>query len=231
MPRDADQGQVVPEDRLVAVMTAPLDVLVDGDVRVLPPASAMREWHLPANDLRTLAEWGLPRDVLMTPRFQAESEPVLVPNVAGPAESRLITPADRLYRLGRWGGHDRTPWMGAVAGDGRVLAIRDRPVTAQDLHPALREFHRDLYHPAVDFINSSVARLVEISWRWRAALHILRTLEHPPAAAPLDAHEAFDNRVSAAERIVLKHIVEIDSHVRLDDPASLWVQLVTDPGY
>ncbi|MBB4909283.1 SUKH-4 family immunity protein [Actinophytocola algeriensis] len=222
---------VVAEDRLVAVMTAPLDSIVDGDVRVLPPALAVRKWRLPEGDLRALAEWGLPRDVLMTPRSQVESEPVLVPNVAGPVESRLITPEDRLYRLGRWGGHDRTPWMGAVAGDGRVLAIRDRPMTAQDLHPALREVHRDLYHPAVDFINSSVAQLVEISWRWRAALRILRTLEPPPGAAPPDAHEAFDNRVSAAERIVLKHIEEIDSHVRLDDPASLWVQVVTDPGY
>ncbi|MFC4853047.1 hypothetical protein [Actinophytocola glycyrrhizae] len=34
---------VVAEDRLVAVMTAPLDSIVDGDVRVLPPAVAVRK--------------------------------------------------------------------------------------------------------------------------------------------------------------------------------------------
>lgn len=103
-------------------------------------------------------------------------------------------------------------------------------MTAQDLHPDLREHYRDLYHPAVDFINSSVAQLVEISWRWRAAVRILMALQEPPLAAPLEVHEAFHDRVGACEQIVLEHIERIDGHLRADDPNSLWGQQVTDPG-
>lgn len=90
------------EERLADVMTAPLDSIVDVDAQVLPPSRAMHEWRLPEGDLSALSRWGLPGDGLETPHFQTESEPVLVPNVAGPAESRLITREDRLYRLGRW---------------------------------------------------------------------------------------------------------------------------------
>jgi hypothetical protein len=220
----------VVEERLVEVMTAPLDSIIDVDVQVLPSARAMREWRLPEGDLMALSTWGLPRGALRTPDFQVESEPVLVPNVAGPMESRLITREDRLYRLGRWGANDLTPWMGAVADDGRVLAIREKPMTAQDVHPDLREYYRDLYHPAVDFINSSAAQLVEICWRWHVAVPILVSLEEPPVSAPTEVHEAFHDRVEACERIVLEHIERIDNHIPADDPSSFWGQAVTDPG-
>jgi hypothetical protein len=155
---------------------------------------------------------------------------VLVPTVAGPAESRLITREDRLYRLGRWGSHDLTPWMGAVAGDGRVMAIREKPMTAQDLHPGLREHYRDLYLPAVSFINSSVAQLVEICWRWRAATQILLALEQPAFDAPIEEHEVYYDRLEACERVVLQHVERIDGHVRAGEPGSLWGEVVTDRG-
>lgn len=223
-------GVVGVEERLVEVMTTPLDSIVDVGVRVFPPVRALREWRLPEGDLRALSRWGLPRDGLMTPDFQTESEPVLVPNVAGPVEGRLVSREDRLYRLGRWGAHDLTPWMGAVADDGRVLAIREKPRTADDLHPGLREYYRDLYQPAVDFINSSVTQLVEICWRWRAAVRILVSLEEPPALAPFEEHEAFHGRVGSCERIVLEHIERIDDHLHADDPSSIWGEIVTDSG-
>ncbi|MEV4313108.1 hypothetical protein [Actinocrispum sp. NPDC049592] len=80
----------------------------------------------------------------MTPHLQTEPAPVLVPTVAGPDKRRLVAPDERLYRLGRWGGHEGTPWMGAVAGDGRVLATSENPATAEDIHPDLREHYRGL---------------------------------------------------------------------------------------
>ncbi|MEU3648001.1 SUKH-4 family immunity protein [Lentzea sp. NPDC034063] len=219
------------EERLAEVMTAPLDSIVDAGAQVRPSEQVMREWRLPETDLSALSRWGLPTDLLQTPDFQSESEPVLVPNVAGPLESRLITREDRLYRLGRWGSHDLTPWVGAVAGDGRVMAIREEPVTAQDVHPDLREYYRDLYHPSVDFINSSVARLVEISWRWRAVARILTGLEHSLFGAPREVAEAFYDRVREYERIVLGHVERIDGHLRADDPSSLWGEVVTDTSH
>ena len=38
--------------------------------------------------------------------------------------------------------------------------------------PAVAAHHHDLYHPSVELLNSSVARFVEISWRWRAAIRV-----------------------------------------------------------
>ncbi|MET9228823.1 SUKH-4 family immunity protein [Lentzea sp. NPDC003310] len=219
---------VLGEERLVEVLTAPLDSIVDVDAQTLPPEEVLRRWRLPESDLRALSRWGLPHDGIKTPDFQTESEPVLVPNVAGPFESRLITPEDRLYRLGGWGSWEGTPRMGAVAGDGRVLAIRDRPMTAQDVHRDLRWHYRHLHHPAVDFINSSVTHLVEISWRWRAVVRVVAAMEQPPFDAPREVQEAAVRRLEAYEWIVLQHVEKIDHQLRAVFPGSLWREVVTE---
>ncbi|MDT7840198.1 SUKH-4 family immunity protein [Streptomyces justiciae] len=217
------------EDRLTALMTAPLESLVDPGHQVRP--TAVRGWRLPEPDLFALAEYGLPDDVVMTPSFQSAAEPTLVPNLAGPRERELATPDDRFYDLGLWGSHDLTPRMGAVRGDGRVLAIRSAPLTAADLAPALREYHADLYHPAVDFISSSVAQFVDLSWRWRAAGPLFVELTEPPLGCPQAEFDAYLDRCDDCERIVLRGFERIDpAAVRADAPHTLWGELVADRG-
>ncbi|MFF5496724.1 SUKH-4 family immunity protein [Streptomyces aquilus] len=216
------------EDRLTALMTAPLETLVDPGHRVRP--TAVRGWRLPEPDLLALAEYGLPDDVLMTPSFQTGAEPTLVPNLAGPRERELATADDRFYDLGLWGSHDRTPRMGAVRGDGRVLAVRSAPLTAADLTPALRGYHADLYHPAIDFISSSVARFVDLAWRWRAAVPLFAALTEPPLGCPEAEFDTYLGGCDDCERIVLRGFERIDPALRADDARSLWGQLVTDRG-
>ncbi|GAA3043967.1 SUKH-4 family immunity protein [Actinokineospora globicatena] len=224
------------EERLTEVMTASLESVVDVEHQVLPPARVVREWRLPEGDLSALAKWGLPPVALGVLDFQVESEPVLVPNVAGPVESRLITPEDRLYRVGRLGSDDSSAFVGAVDNDGRIMAIHDKPLTAQDMHPDLREHYRDLYRPSVYLINSSMAHLVEISWRWLATLDIFSSLEFAARASLEDADEYLGSvdeyyaRMASYQRLVLEHIERIDDQVRADDPESYWGQTVTDPG-
>lgn len=216
------------EQRLEAVMTAPLDTLIDPVHRSRAPLDVVRGWHLPEPDRQALADRGLPTDQLMTPSFQTATSPTLIPNVAGPREQKLLTPTDRLYDLGRWGSHDQTPKIGVVHEDGRVLAIRPNPLTAADLHPSLRDHYRDLYQPAVDFINSSVTHLVEISWRWRAAIPILVELTEPPIPSSDEEFNAYVTRRETCHRLVLEGMERIDPAVRADDPETLWGQLVID---
>ena len=207
------------EERLRAVMAAPLASLVALDRRERPAASVVERWDLPEKDRAALADWGLPTDLLMRPVIQDAAEPLLAPNVAGERERRLIDAGQRLYQLGWWGRHDLTPKIGAVASDGRVLGLRDAPVTAADLPPALREVYADLYHPAVTFLNSSIAQFVDIAWRWHAAVAILREfqLQEPDFA-----------RIEACERIVLDGVEAIDPAIDADDPEALWVAIITD---
>lgn len=212
-------------------MTAPIDALIDPGHQSLPSPEAVCHWRLPETDRKALAEQGLPDDQLMTPGFQFDTAPTLVPNVAGELERRLITPADRLFDLGRWGSHDLTPKMGAVQGDGRVLALRPAPVTAADLHPGLRDHYRDLYQPAVGFINSSVTQLIEISWRWRAVLPILAGLSVPDGPGSDEEIDAYYARREECERIVLEGIERIDPAISAADPRTFWGELVTDPGW
>lgn len=211
-------------------MAAPLDTIIAPDRRERPPMTVVRRWDLPETDRVALTRWGLPTDQIMTPAVQLETEPQLVPNVAGEYERRLISPDQRLYDLGRWGGHDLTPKIGAVAGDGRVLSIRATPLTAHDLHPQLREHHQGLYHPAVDFISSSVAQFVEVTWRWRAAIEVLRDLHEPHYTRPEEEFDAYIARLQACERIVLSRVEAIDPEVRADNSKALWVEVITDEG-
>ncbi|MFC8343799.1 SUKH-4 family immunity protein [Streptomyces sp. NPDC057280] len=216
------------EDRLAALMTAPPAGLVDPGHQIRP--ASVRGWRLPESDLRALTDWGLPDDVLMTPSFQTEAEPTLVPNLAGPRERELATADDRFYDLGLWGNDDLTPRMGAVRGDGRVLAILPAPITAADVAPALRESYADLYLPAVSFISSSVARFVDLSWRWRAARSLFAELTEPPLGCPQEEFDAYLDRCDDCERIVLRGFARIDPALRSDTPHTLWGGLVRDRG-
>jgi hypothetical protein len=218
------------EERLEAVMVAPLYTLVAADCQARPTQDRVARWELPEADRTALTTWGLPTDQIMMPQIQLDSEPLLIPNVASERERRLIAPDQRLYRLGRLGRHDQTPAIGVVAGDGRIMSIRETPLTADDLHPSLREHYRGLYKPAVDFISSSVAQFVEVTWRWRAAVAVLRDLEEPHHSQPMAEFEAHFARVEACERIVLAGVKAIDPGVNVEDPDATWVEIVTDKG-
>lgn len=197
----------------------------------------MEQWDLPEGDRVALVSWGLPADKLMRPDVQQESSPVLVPNVAGERERRLISADQRLYKLIDWSSGPMERWIGAVAGTGGVLTIRPAPMTVDDLHPQMRPYHPGFYAPAVNFLNSSVAQFIDVSWRWRAAREVLSTLPEPDPrlfASRTEAKEAFDAHVATVKRcewIILDHIERIDSRVRAEDPDSLWREIVVDEGY
>lgn len=220
------------EERLRAVMAAPLERIVAPDQRIRPPATVVEQWEVSEKDRFALAEWGLPPGPIMKPEFQDAIEPLLVPNVAGENERRLIAADQRLYQLGWWGNHDLTPKMGAVAGDGRVLAIRDAPRTAADYPAILREHYGDayFYKPAVEFINSSVAQLIELAWRWHSAVPIFRDLvfEEEPRYYDPETFAAYEARGEAYEGIVLAAMAAIDPAIDADDPDGFWVELITD---
>ncbi|MBW8482397.1 SUKH-4 family immunity protein [Actinomadura parmotrematis] len=205
------------EQSLHEALTAPLDALVDGARRRTFPAGLVDGWDLPAADRDALRRFGLPTDLPMRPMPQPGREPVLAPNLAGPQERGLAADGERLYDLGAWSDQDGAPRIGAVAGTGRVLALRERPLTAADLHPTLRGIYRDLYRPAVAYLNTSVARFVEIAWRWRAAAELRRRLEEPPFPG---THAQLVERLGSADRAaeVLRAWEEAcDAHLDLVD--------------
>jgi hypothetical protein len=120
--------------------------------------------------------------------------------------------------------------IGAVAGTGRVLKIQPEPFSVNDLPLAARKFYPGLYHPSVEFFNSSVAQFVEASWRWYVAGGIASRLwlDALPIDTPWEEQEAWFSRLQDCERIILQHIERIDSHVRADDTRTLWAGVVTE---
>lgn len=211
-------------------MTAPLEeIFVAGGAR--PPEDLVRQWDLPESDRQALLRWGLPEGGDMYPLFQAGTDPELVPNAAGERERQVASPGDRLYTLTDWGLNELLR-IGAVAGTGRVLKIQPKPFTVDDLPLAAREFYPGLYHPSVEFFNSSVAQFVETSWRWHMAGGIASELrlrlDALQSDRPWEEHEALFIRLQDCERIILEHIERIDSHVRADDTGTLWREVVME---
>lgn len=220
------------EDRVAAAMTAPLEeICVAGQV-VRPPEDLVRRWDLPESDRQALLRRGLPQDRHRRPLYQAGADPELVPNLAGERERQVASPGDRLYTLVHWGREELQLRIGAVAGTGRVLMIRPKPFTVDDLPLILRESNAGLYNPSVMFFNSSVAQFVEVCWRWHVAGEIAVELwrdPHPPKNdRPWEEHEAWFSRLHDCERIVLEHIERIDARVRADDTGTLWTEEVTE---
>jgi hypothetical protein len=201
------------------VLAAPLESIVKAENQVRFDA-LVDQWDLPSNDLMALRRWGLPRKSRGYHEPQQDNQPTLVPNVVGEDERRLISPDQRLYRLGWWGPPSHVaPVIGAVAGEGRVLAIRDAPLSPDDLPPVLRGHYENFHTPSILFLNSSVAQYVEVSWRWRAAAATMAELEMPANSGDFsDFHRKFVN----ARRDFLRGLIAIDRGINADDPHSLW---------
>lgn len=211
------------ETELADLLAAPLATLVDGVYQVLAD-SRINQWDLPPSDRHALQVWGLLKGPLFRPGHQAESAPVLVPNVAGEQERRLIAPNQRLYLLGSYGreqvinGEDLTLRVGAVAGSGRVLAICSRPLPAEDIPQALRAVYANFSAPAVRFLNSSVAAFVEVAWRWSAAVGVFRRYPCPDG---LDEIDAWFAQFETCRQQVLAGMVRIDPALADPDLASI----------
>ncbi|MEU0505884.1 SUKH-4 family immunity protein [Nocardia sp. NPDC005998] len=230
------------EKRLGLVLRAPVDSLVADD-RVRMPDSVAR-WNLPEHDRAALRAWGMPSDMPMAADPQFGVEPELTPTIASDLERRLLTADRRLYRLGRWGRHPLT-LIGALAGDGTVFGLRETPLSTTDLPPVMPDRYPDL-NPTVAYLNSSVARFLEVAWRWRAASRILRELTEtePPFpgtrialtergedadaihAAYLEECEQVWERTDVDIAAVLAAMAEIDNLTGPDGRESLWVELI-----
>ena len=216
--------------RISAVMSASIDSLVDVDYQKMPLPEAVAGWDLPRDALDALIRWGLPVVPGLSPFFQGESEPVLIPNLAGELERSVASPGQRLYRLASRGREALRISIGAVAGTGAVLQVRPRPVTIDDVAPSLRESVGHVYHPAVSFVGSSVTKFVELAWRWRAAREILVELadDEPDHTRPDEEFEAHGRLIRECQRLVVDYIGQIDDSVLVHDPHSFWVGSVFD---
>jgi hypothetical protein len=217
---------------LSAIATMPMATLVDGLARIdIEPV--LDGWDLPASDKVALRSWGLPPGPLLVVAYQKGIEPQLIPNDADPREARLTHPSERLYELGWYGakhvrqdGSDNRIRVGAVARSGRVLGIRRRPVTVDDLPPVLHPHYPDLYSPAVAYFNASVAAFVETAWRWYVAVDGINAVAGPAIHAPAEEHMAHFEDGQYARQQFLAAIVELDPTVGDERLASLWVSTI-----
>ena len=210
-------------ENVLAVLSVPLESLIvlEDQIRF---GEIVERWDLSECDRVALREWGLPSGCPGPVEPQTEPHPTLVPNVAGDLECRLVAPDQRLYRLGRWGGGDNGPMVGALAGGGAVLGIRQRPLTVADLHPHLRPFYMGYHQPAVSLISSSVSRYIEVSWRWHAAIKIEMQIEEPNGSAYLQYYA--EKRECYSQ--FLAGLARVDAAIGSDEPQSLWASMVLD---
>jgi hypothetical protein len=215
------------EDELRFMLSQPLERLVTTEDRPQFIGVA-QEWDIPQGDRFALGEWGLPQLPLFTPRPQAGSDPVLIPNVAGEHERRLVKDGQQLYDLGFWGPSEDSFVVGVVPGDGRVLCLLPAPITVDDIPEVLRPFHAGLHKPAVSFFSSSVAQYVETAWRWSAAIQILRKVEEPVYTASEADRVCHYDRLYACVELVVDAARRLDHAVAAEDPQSVWIEVIRE---
>lgn len=138
------------------ILDSSLDQLTEAGRLGVVPAVDQDSWDLPETDRRALWQNGLPAprgDALMgvVGQFQAGREP------------ELAEGGSRLYLLGTFG----TARLAAVEGGGTVIAVP----TFREVHPQLRSQYPDGIQPVM--VNSSVAKLVDLAWRWHWILPLL----------------------------------------------------------
>ncbi|WP_143175796.1 SUKH-4 family immunity protein [Cryptosporangium aurantiacum] len=215
---------------MLALLGAPLSSVIVPQAQVQFDA-VVEHWHLPEPDRSALRQWGLPDGPLLRPTLQPASRPTLKPTVAGEPERRLISADAQLYLLGVYGADfnpDLTIRVGAIAGTGRVMGIRARPLTTDDVHEQLRPHHPDLYRPAVCYFNASVAAFVEVAWRWYAAVELLRANPAPDYTEPFEAHEQHHAEVERSCATFLARMTSLDPTLDDRDLDSVWVEAILD---
>jgi hypothetical protein len=130
-------------------VTASLDRLSVGAIRGVRLGRDV-QWDLPGRDIEALRRWGLP--VVPDPRPQLRVQ--FAADVQDGDQPAITGPDLSAYGLGTYWNQE----IGAVAGDGTVIALR----SGGDSGPA--------------FLNSSVTVFLEIIWRWAWAMEALRWL-------------------------------------------------------
>lgn len=205
------------------VLAADLAALVSNEGRVSVDGGA-REWRLPDADKAALERWGLVSSPMIDALPQFGAEPSLTPNVAGDRERALLRPDQRLYLLGRFGpappDMSLTVHIGAVSEVGTVLGVSERPMTTDDIPEVLRVVYAGHYRPSVQFMNSSVAQFVDLSWRWRAIRDLLMTTDTNAVDVYLDD--------SGGKAQMLDGFVRIDEALADIELNSLWRSLILD---
>ncbi|MCY1145495.1 SUKH-4 family immunity protein [Actinoplanes sp. Pm04-4] len=226
------EGKPVGElhDAVLSAIQAPIDSLIDPGVQVRPGVAVDR-WDVPDRDRAILKAFGLPRGPLLAPAPQDAEEPLLTPNIAGEPEGLLANADDRLYLLGVYGSDfdaALTIRPGVVAGSGRVLGIRGRPLTVADIHPQLQPYHPDLYHPAVCYFNASLTAFVEIAWRWFTAVTIIRAHPEPSPNDGVEQAERYHAELDRCRSTFLAGMTKIDPTLTDNEPNSMWVETFLD---
>jgi hypothetical protein len=82
----------------------------------------------------------------------------------------------------------------------------------------------------VRFFNSSLAAFVEVAWRWRAAVEVLRRypdLKVDDLEAWKDELDAYYARQEAVRQQVLAGTVRIDSALADPQLDSIWIETIT----
>lgn len=215
-------------DKLLALVDLPLPSVIEPLAQVRVGAIVDR-WDLPEPDRAALRTFGLPRGPLLRPMPQADAEPTLTPNIAGEAERRVARADQRLYLLGIYGakGVDSLAIrVGAVAGTGQVMGLRDRSITTDDVAEPLRFRYPDVNLPAVWHFNASVTAFVEVAWRWRAAVELLRAHPEPQYTAPEEEYKQYYAEIQRACDAFLDGLTSLDPTLGDPNVKSLWVETI-----
>jgi hypothetical protein len=218
-------------DEVLALVDAPLPSVIEPQVQVRFDAT-VDQWDLPEPDRVALRRFGPPRLWWLCPMPQADVEPTLIPNLAGEPERRIATADQKLYLLAVFGRQDAdgvAAQVGAVAGTGRVMNLRRRPITTGDIIEPLRFLYPDIYKPAVCHFNTSVTAFVETAWRWRAAGEVLRTHPEPHYLAPHEEQERYFEEIQQAREAFLDGLTALDPTLGDPNLASLWVEIIEQP--
>jgi len=200
--------------------------------RATPSLDVIRQ--RPSSDARPsshAAKCSLPRRPLLAPAPQEVETPLLAPNVAGDREARLIAAEQRLYLLGVYGADfdgGLTIRVGVVAGSGRVLGIRARPLTTADFHPQVRPYHPGVYHPEVCYFNASLTAFVEIARRWLAAVKVIRAHPAPLPVDDLEQGERYYAELNESRSAFLAGMAEIDPTLIGNNLNSPWVEAILE---
>lgn len=214
------------QSEVLAVLTMDLADLVRPEARVSTDQAA-QTWRLPESDRDALRRWGLPKEPVYADP-QSEPDPTLTAHPTDDHERHLVPPGTGLYRIGWWDNVGMERVIGVVPESGRVCALRERPLTTDQLPVGVRPFYPDLYSPAVQLVNSSVASYVEISWRWHAAVQLLRAVEDAPERRR-SGMDNFHDMVQCA-RDLLEGFVLIDPAMTASEPPSVWVKRILEDG-
>ncbi|GEM30819.1 hypothetical protein NN3_18260 [Nocardia neocaledoniensis NBRC 108232] len=200
------------DDRLDAIMNAPLARLVVPQRQHRLSSSAFSHWRLPEKQRVSLALWGLPTDFVVRPDYRStyiEGEPT------APDRS-----CERRYELGTGIGAADGLRITATA-CGMVFAIRCGPSRCPA--PPIAGIAGT---PMM--VNSSVFEFVELAWRWRAAAMTLDPLLLLLRPAGTSGTSRCTDRINTLKSRIFEHALRIDPNIIGAHAPGFWHSLILD---